>query len=147
MSTAKATLFQSDFSLQFTDAALIREALCASGVRSRDGNKNLAQIGDTGLQFALQVEGRQRGAGRERINNITSQVAGNAALARRGYALGLEKYIENNPSQGRYVPEKLMAATMEAIVGAYFEDQGWDFEALKRVLAVLRLGWPKGEEE
>jgi ribonuclease-3 len=36
-----------------------------------------------------------------------------------------------------------MATTMEAIVGAYFEDQARDFAALQRVVAALGLSWPE----
>ncbi|KAL4863647.1 hypothetical protein BDV12DRAFT_177274 [Aspergillus spectabilis] len=141
--TAKATAFQERFSLHFTNPALLLEALRASGVTDSEGNKGLALIGDTGLQFALQVEGRERHASRERVNQVISETAGNANLARRGFALGLEQYIRNNPSQGTYFSDRLMASTMEAIVGAYFEDQARDFVALQRVVATLGLSWPE----
>ncbi|KAL4880528.1 ribonuclease III domain-containing protein [Aspergillus karnatakaensis] len=145
--TSRATEFQQTFSLPFTNQSLITEALIAPGITSREGNKSLAQIGDTVLQLALQLEGRERGVSRERINNIISNRAGNANLARRGFALGLDRFIRKNPSQGSFCSDRLMADTMEAIVGAYFEDRGREFAALKVVLDVLGLGWPEDGEE
>lgn len=78
----------------------------------------------------------------ERISTVVSEIAGNRNLAQRGFALTVDQYILNNPSQGTFVAPKLMATTMEAIVGAYFLDQEFDFAALPRVLAVLDLSWP-----
>ncbi|KAF7590259.1 hypothetical protein BBP40_003097 [Aspergillus hancockii] len=89
------------------------------------------------------MEGRSRGASRERINQVVSKVAGNANLAQRGFQLGLDRYIHNNPSQGRYVPEKLMATTVEAIVGAVFVETHWDPAALQRAVEGLGLSWPE----
>lgn len=74
-----------------------------------------------------------------------SQVAGKRNLAQRGFDLGIDKWIRNNPSQGSYISDKLMATTMEAIVGAYFEDQGRTFAALEKIVSVLGLGWPERE--
>ncbi|KAL4989589.1 ribonuclease III domain-containing protein [Aspergillus falconensis] len=136
--------FQNDFNLPFTNPTLLAGAFRAPGVTTREGNKSLGLLGDTALQLYLQVKGRERGMSLERISLTTSLVAGNRNLAQRGFDLGIYKYICNNPSQGTFISDKLMATTMEAIVGAYFEDQGRDFEALGRVVGALGLGWPEG---
>ncbi|KAL4973078.1 ribonuclease III domain-containing protein [Aspergillus desertorum] len=140
-----ALQLQNHFNLPFSDPTLLLGALLAAGVKTREGNKSLGLIGDTALQLYLQVKGRERGMSLERISLTISRVAGNKNLAQRGFELGIDKYIYNNPSQGSYISDKLMATTMEAIVGAYFEDQGKEFEALERVVGVLGLGWPEGE--
>ena len=78
----------------------------------------------------------------DRISTVVSKIAGNRNLVQRGFALSMDQYILNNPSQGTFISDKLMASTMEAIVGSYFLDQEFDFAALPHVLAVLGLSWP-----
>ncbi|KAL2867268.1 ribonuclease III domain-containing protein [Aspergillus lucknowensis] len=145
-----ALAFQTNFDLRFNDETLLLQALTAPGAlgaTSIDGNKGLAHIGDSALELYLRDEGFERGLTRNGIKVILDEIVSNKALAKRGVALGLDGYIQNNPSQGRVVSEGTMANTMEAIIGAYFKDQGMDFQALRRVIMVLGLGWPEGGEE
>ncbi|KAL2830324.1 ribonuclease III [Aspergillus cavernicola] len=143
---SRANAFQVQFNMTFQDEALPSETFRASGVPHRDGNdgnKSLAQIGDTVLQLYLQLEGRARRASRDHISEVTKKVAGNANLTQRGFALGIDAYIHNNPSQGSYISDKLMATTMEAILGAVFLDRGRDLAAVKPVIIALGLTWPE----
>ncbi|PYI36385.1 ribonuclease III [Aspergillus indologenus CBS 114.80] len=133
---------QSRLGVTFDKPSLIHEAFMAAGAVNRDGNKDLALIGDSALQLFLQTQGRTRNASRERINQVVSRIAGNANLAQRGFELGLDQYIVKNPSQGNYVADKLMATTVEAIVGAVFLETNWDQEALQRAVNALGLAWP-----
>ncbi|KAL4998460.1 ribonuclease III domain-containing protein [Aspergillus recurvatus] len=140
-----ALQLQEYFDLAFINPTLLAGALAAPGAITREGNKSLGLLGGTALQLYLQVQGRERDMSLERISQTISQVAANKNLAQRGFDLGINKYILNNPSQGSYISAKLMATTMEAIVGAYFEDQMREFEALERIVGVLGLGWPEEE--
>ncbi|KAL4776650.1 ribonuclease III domain-containing protein [Aspergillus nidulans var. acristatus] len=140
-----ALRLQYHFDLPFVNPTLLTGALLAPGVTSREGNKAFGLLGGTALQLYLQVEGLKREMSLEQISQAMSQVAGKRNLAQRGFDLGIDKWIRNNPSQGSYISDKLMATTMEAIVGAYFEDQGRTFAALERIVSVLGLGWPERE--
>ncbi|KAL4923583.1 ribonuclease III domain-containing protein [Aspergillus undulatus] len=144
--TNLALSFQNHFNLPFNDETLLLQALTAPGAlgaTSIDGNKGLAHIGDSALELLLRDEGFERGFSRGEIKVIVDEIVSNKSLAKRGVALGLNRYIRNNPSQGHVVSEGTMANTMEAVVGAYFKDQGMDFQALRRVVEVLGLGWPE----
>ncbi|KAL4938071.1 hypothetical protein BDV06DRAFT_215410 [Aspergillus oleicola] len=148
----RAAAFQTHFNLPFNDPTSLIQALTfpgAIGAFTTDGNRTLAHIGDSGLDLVLRVEGYERGLSRGQTDPLIDKIVSNRNLAKRGFALGIGTYIRNNPSQGSKISEKTMATTMEAIVGAYFEDQGMRFDALKRVVVVLGLGWPgsEGEEE
>ncbi|CBF81959.1 predicted protein [Aspergillus nidulans FGSC A4] len=140
-----ALRLQYHFDLPFLNPALLSGALLAPGVSTREGNKAFGLLGGTALQLYLQVEGLKREMNVEQISQAMSQVAGKRNLAQRGFDLGIDKWIRNNPSQGSYISDKLMATTMEAIVGAYFEDQGRTFAALEKIVRVLGLGWPERE--
>ncbi|KAL4914993.1 hypothetical protein BDW62DRAFT_134372 [Aspergillus aurantiobrunneus] len=79
----------------------------------------------------------------EQFNQAVTQVASNSNLARRGFALGIDQDIRNNPSQGTFIPDKLTTATMQAIIGAYFVGRSMEFGALQRVIAALGLSYPE----
>ncbi|KAL4963060.1 ribonuclease III domain-containing protein [Aspergillus stella-maris] len=149
----RATAFQIHFNLFFNDPTILIQALTAPGalgVTTTDGNKALAHVGDSLLDLILRDEGYSRGLTRGQIELVIDKIVSNKNLAKRGVALGIDGYIRNNPSQGTTISVKTMATTMEAIVGAYFRDQGRKFESLERVVRVLGLGWPgdgDGEEE
>ncbi|KAI9368478.1 hypothetical protein BJX61DRAFT_546490 [Aspergillus egyptiacus] len=140
--TDKSQSLQSKLNLPFSSTHHITQALCAAGVVTAEGNKPLALLGDTLLRLHLQLEGLSRGASRKQIDTVLKQVALNTNLTRRCRELGIEAYIANNPSQGSYIPDTLMATTMEAIIGAYFVDQGRDLAAVGVVVGCLGLGWP-----
>ncbi|KAL4798328.1 ribonuclease III domain-containing protein [Aspergillus venezuelensis] len=146
----RAAAFQVTFGLKFNGPDFLIQALTAPGAlgaTTTDGNKALAHIGDSGLDLVLRVEGYKRGLTLDQIGPMTAAIVCNKNLAKRGFALGLERYIRNNPSQGNMISERTMASTVEAIVGAYFLDQGMCIEALGRVVRVLGLGWPGDDEE
>lgn len=50
--------------VEFSKPDRLYEAFTAAGAVDRDGNKNLALVGDTALQLFLQTEGRIRNANR-----------------------------------------------------------------------------------
>ncbi|OJJ05804.1 hypothetical protein ASPVEDRAFT_87139 [Aspergillus versicolor CBS 583.65] len=139
---ARAHALEELLGLRFNNIRLLIEALIAPGVYSPEGNRGHGLFGDTAIQLALQREGRKREQRVERISTVVSKIASNENLIQRALALTVDQYILNNPSQGTFVPPKLIATTMEAIVGAYFLDQELDFAALLRVLAALGLSWP-----
>ncbi|RJE22523.1 RNAse III [Aspergillus sclerotialis] len=126
----------------FAEPSLLHEALQASGCESPDGNKRLALVGDAVLKLALVAEGHDRDESRARINHVLSTKASNFYLAHRGFVLGLDRYVDKCQSQlGTPVSPKIMATTMEAIIGAVFLDSGNYVSALTNVLDALGLSW------
>ncbi|KAL4780298.1 ribonuclease III domain-containing protein [Aspergillus varians] len=136
----RANAFQKSFNLQFNDIELLNVALRAPGVVDREGNRGLALIGDSALKLALRIVGLERGLSRGDFSPTVDKICSNENLAQRGTALRIDQFIWCNPAQ-KSVGPGLMATTMQAIIGAYFKDQGKDFAAVLRVLAVLGLDW------
>ncbi|KIA75658.1 RNAse III [Aspergillus ustus] len=125
------------------DANLYTESLRAPGYSDSTGNRDLAGIGDSLLRQFYQIEGRTRRKSRGAIQDIVGRLASNNNLAARGFALGIDRYILNNPSNQGAVPISLMATTMEAILGAVFLDNGESLAAVKLVIIQFGLGWPE----
>ncbi|PYH46452.1 uncharacterized protein BP01DRAFT_355479 [Aspergillus saccharolyticus JOP 1030-1] len=71
------------------------------------------------------------------IHMFISRVGSNVYLAKQALSLGLDRYIRNNSSQGRWVPPTPLRYTMGAIIGAAFEDRGWDLVELRRLMVAL----------
>lgn len=57
--------------------------------------------------------------------------------------IGLDRYIFNNPAQGDLIPAKLMATTVEAIIGAVVRDSDGDLTVVENVAGALGLSWPE----
>lgn len=71
------------------------------------------------------------------MTNLQNTQATNTNLAQIGFAKAIDKFIHLNPSLQGVVGKKLMATTMEAILGAVYLDSR-DIAAVLRV--VVRLG-------
>jgi ribonuclease-3 len=78
-----------------------------------------------------------------RTNNVVSTRASNAYLAEQGFLRGLDNYVYNNPSQGNFVSDGLMATTMEAILGAVFLESDGNISVFQNVMVFLGLSWPE----
>lgn len=72
-----------------------------------------------------------------------SEKASNAYLAQRGFSTGLAECIYNNPSQGNTIYPGPMASTVEAIIGAVFNDSGENITAVEGVMEALGISWPE----
>jgi ribonuclease-3 len=79
----------------------------------------------------------------EKINIVISSIASNDNLGRKGFELGLERYIQVNRAQRGQVSNRTMATTLEAIIGAIYIDSGFNYSVLSDVMARLGLGWPQ----
>ncbi|KAE8164157.1 ribonuclease III domain-containing protein [Aspergillus tamarii] len=132
----------------FNNPATVHEALRTPGSMAfltphrLDGHKDLAQLGDAALRLVLAKDGYQAHATREQINDTHSRKASNAFLARTGFQKGLDRYIYANPSQGGIVSDRVMATTVEAILGAVYIDSGENIQAVRSVAEELGLSWP-----
>ncbi|GKZ98327.1 hypothetical protein AnigIFM59636_002734 [Aspergillus niger] len=88
---------QDHLGVSFENSPLIPEAPMAAGAVGRDGNKDLALIGDSALQLFLQSQGRARHASREQINQTVSRIVSNINPAQLAFELGLDRYICKDP--------------------------------------------------
>ena len=67
--------------------------------------------------------------------------ASNAYLAQQGLSIGLAECIYNNRSQGNTIYPGPMASTMEAIIGAVFNDSSENITAVEGVMETLGISW------
>jgi len=65
--------------------------------------------------------------------------ATNQNLAQIGFTLGLDVYIQLNPSAQGVVPGRLMATTIEAIIGAIYLDCNKNIMVIRPLILHLRV--------
>ncbi|KAJ5948654.1 hypothetical protein N7454_001961 [Penicillium verhagenii] len=117
---------------------LSMQALEAAGsTMRREGNKRLAILGDGVLKVVQSTRGFESHASTMEMTEAQNTKACNAYLAQRGFALGIDSCIRLNPSAQGVIPARLMATTMEAIVGAVYLDSDQNMEVTGDV--VVRL--------
>ncbi|CAL8582170.1 hypothetical protein XPA_007841 [Xanthoria parietina] len=128
----------------FADPYLVREAVSAAGSivaagprRFPNGNKRLALLGDTILQFALAEDWYDGTEPRETCDRIRKSVAGNQNLHSVGLANNLGGFV-NLACGGSTVAPATMAATVQAIIGAVYLDSN-NMDSVKAVLRTLGL--------
>ena len=71
--------------------------------------------------------------------NAQNTLGTNQHLGQIGFSLGLDVYIQLNPSAQGVVPERLMATTIEAIIGAVYLDSNKDIIVIRRLIVHLRV--------
>ncbi|KAJ5126326.1 uncharacterized protein N7443_009370 [Penicillium atrosanguineum] len=103
------------------------------------GNKRLALIGDATLRLVLYECGYEDEASIRDMRNAQNTRATNENLAQIGFSLGLDVYIQLNPSAQGIIPGRLMATTMEAIIGAVYLDSNKDIMVIRRLIVNLRV--------
>ncbi|KAJ5337364.1 uncharacterized protein N7506_005386 [Penicillium brevicompactum] len=149
---------------EFHDKYLLVKALEAAGATmAGQGNKRLALIGDAALRLVLYEFGYEDEASiretpqyiliyfvipcpnvDENVNEMKGDMtnaqntrATNENLAKIGFSLGIDAYIQLNPSAQGVVPERLMATTIEAIIGAVYLDRNKDIMVVRRLIIHL----------
>ncbi|KAJ5994966.1 RNAse III [Penicillium waksmanii] len=124
----------------FEDESLRDEALAAASAFSKpEGNKRLALIGDAALRLVLYMHGYARGWSTEQMSDLQSKIVGtNDNLILVGFRRGLDRRIRPNPAQN-CVERRLMATTMDAIIGAVYIDSGEDIVVTRQFIMDLGL--------
>ncbi|RDL42342.1 uncharacterized protein BP5553_02321 [Venustampulla echinocandica] len=126
------------FGYQFRNSDICWEALNCKGAGGfAQGHTRLALLGDRLLGWRLTNAWYPTGKSTEIGTNIIDQLANNAHLALVGRNIGLEAYINSNPSQKGQISGKMIAGTVEALLAAFYLDGG--VEVLDRALARLEL--------
>ncbi|KAJ6148999.1 hypothetical protein N7471_000198 [Penicillium samsonianum] len=133
-------LFEEKIKYRFTDRIWARKALQTSSAFNEDGNKTLAMIGDAILRLVIVDHGHQEKKTRGEISNMITRKASNAYLSDQGFDLGIGEFIIMNPSQF-VIGHNVMAATMEAIIGAVYLDCNQQIQPCADVMAALDLSW------
>ncbi|KAJ6108305.1 hypothetical protein N7523_009628 [Penicillium sp. IBT 18751x] len=130
----------------FRDKSLLLRALEAAGATmASQGNKRLALIGDAALRLVL-YESRYENEASIGDNDIKGDMtnaqntrATNENLAQIGFALTLNAQLQLNPAAQGVVPARLMATSIEAIIGAVYLDSKRDIMVTRRLVAHLRV--------
>lgn len=78
-----------------------------------------------------------------RINEIVSGKSSNTYLAQQGFEKGLAECVFANRAQGSTINPGPMASTVEAIVGAAFNDGEEKIKAARGVMDALGISWPE----
>ncbi|CAG7955723.1 unnamed protein product [Penicillium salamii] len=125
---------------EFVDNTLLEDALEAAGVTmASEGNKRLALIGDAALRLVLYQASYMLGYSIGQITRGQNTLATNENLSEIGFNLGLDAYLRLNPSAQGVVPGRLMATTVEAIIGAVYLDSNKDIIRTSLLTAHLRI--------
>ncbi|CAG8371369.1 unnamed protein product [Penicillium salamii] len=124
---------------EFVDNTLLERALEAAGASFvSQGNKRLALIGDAALRLVLYEASYESGYSIEQITKSQNTLATNENLSQIGFRLGINAYIGLNPSAQGFIPGRLMATTVEAIIGAVYLDSNKDVS--RASLLTVHLG-------
>ncbi|KAJ6021098.1 hypothetical protein N7540_006602 [Penicillium herquei] len=125
---------------EFQDKRLLEQALEAAGSTSRpEGNKRLALLGGAALQLSHHEVGFEA---RQSIGHITislSKKASKENLTAIGFSLGLNKFIILNLSSQGVVQPRLMATTVEALIGAVYRDSQNSTQVALSVIKALGI--------
>ncbi|KAJ4985495.1 RNase iii [Stagonosporopsis vannaccii] len=107
-------------------------------------NDDLAIVGDKAFEVVLTVlwyRAKDSEAGRSLAKGdwtrIQQGLVSEAALAARGFDLGLDACVIKNPGHTSCISNRMMATALEAIIGAVFEDSDYDLEAVRAVMQNL----------
>lgn len=111
-----------------------------SGSRVFDnGNKRLAILGEFVIDIILSQEWYQSGGDEGAWNDIRQTFIANASLGKVGLVKHLEECVQLGNGQSK-VTQRMMATTVEAIVGATYLDGGHNgLTAAKNVLQELGI--------
>lgn len=77
------------------------------------------------------------------ISHVISEKSSNAYLAQQGFSKGLAECVFANRSQGNTIYPGPMASTVEAIIGAVFNDSEEKMTIVKGVMETLGVSWPE----
>jgi len=130
----------------FENAEYFEEAMAAAGTNSpndvpgkQNGNKRLALVGDALIRLIILDDWYADGTSTEEGSNLVSSRGSNKNLNEVGAERGLSRYIKLNSCQKGTAPPTTMASTVEAIIGAVWEDSGKDLDRVRAVVRALDL--------
>ncbi|KAK4894545.1 hypothetical protein LTR27_007186 [Elasticomyces elasticus] len=123
------------------DDALLFAALDTSGAHAAQSNRRLALYGDRLLSSVLADAWYFTDQPLGGLDRLEQTLASNKQLLAFGQRIGLGPHIYTNLGQrGQPITEKVMAATVEAIIGAIWIDCGKDFDTVCTAIQCMDLG-------
>lgn len=148
---------QADIGYEFVDIDHLWQALTAADAveENHDGNRRLAQLGDTMIHGVLVDKAYAAGASRSKIpinvgkvgrlftnqgaaSNFIKCTATKKHRAARATKLGIDACIKYSPRQQDQPPSTtVLSLAVSAIVGALWIDCSRDFKVLRQVVEYL----------
>lgn len=148
--------FEMRLGYRFQDAKLLDEALTHSSFANEAGdggrhNERLEFLGDAVLSLCVSRElfARFPGAREGDLTRLRSRLVNAVSLAETARGIGLDAHLRlgrGEESQGGRERDTLLGDALEAVLGAVFEDGGFD-AAAKCVRRVLRKRWPRESKQ
>ncbi|KAF1352796.1 ribonuclease III [Lizonia empirigonia] len=107
-------------------------------------NDDLGVLGDKAIDLVLiskWYQKRDSQAGRPlskgQLSDLQRDLVSEKSLADRGFDHGLDKHVIKNPGHYGRISNRMMANTVEAIIGAVYEDTNHDYERAHTVMGNL----------
>ena len=133
--------FQSDLNINFSDISLLDRAFMHSSLSKSENNERLEFVGDAvlGLVVSDELYERLKGGSEGVLANIKAFVVCEETLAQVGFKFGFEKYLslgKGEEKTGGRQKKALVADAVEAVIGAYYVDSGFE-KARQFVLSLV----------
>ena len=127
----KLERFQKKISLEFNNLELLDRAFVHSSVINRENNERLEFVGDAvlGLVVATEVYSRLQGEDEGVLAKIRSFVVCEETLAEIGLHFGFDDCLclgKGEEKTGGRKKKAIIADTVEAVIGAYYLDSGFE---------------------
>lgn len=132
--------FQNDLNIDFVDISLLSRAFMHSSLSKKENNERLEFVGDAvlGLVVSDELYKRLDGKSEGMLAKIKAFVVCEETLAQIGFMFGFERYLslgKGEEKTGGRKKKALIADTVEAVIGAYYIDSG--FEKAKKLVLFL----------
>lgn len=133
--------FQDDLNISFLDVSLLDRAFVHSSLSKKENNERLEFVGDAvlGLVVSDELYKRLQGESEGVLANIKAFVVCEETLAEIGFRFGFEKYLslgKGEEKTGGRRKKALVADSVEAVIGAYYIDSGFE-KAKEFVLSLV----------
>ncbi|KAI0914732.1 ribonuclease III domain-containing protein [Ustulina deusta] len=147
--TTKIGLAQAVLNYEFQNEDLLWEALQAPGssvatLNGRtltQGNKGLATLGDAVATLVIKLDCYAMNRSIGETATVLQRAVNNSRFAFLCDKTGLTACVNHNPSQGGTVSPRTRADTLEAVIGAVYQDGGIDSaRAAMQSLQVIGYG-------
>lgn len=133
--------FQNNLNINFADVSLLDRAFIHSSVSKKENNERLEFVGDAvlGLVVSDELYKRLEEGNEGVLAKIKAFVVCEETLAQIGFEFGFERYLtlgKGEEKTGGRKKKALIADSVEAVIGAYYIDSGFD-EARRFVLSLV----------
>ncbi len=133
-------VFQKRLEINFNNLAMLERAFVHSSVLEKENNERLEFVGDSvlGLVVATELYDKLQGVDEGVLAKMKSFVVCEQTLARIGLHFGFDKCLclgKGEEKTGGRKKKAIIADTVEAVIGAYYLDSG--FEKARDLVVLL----------